>query len=176
MQIEEKIKSIRDDIDKGLKSKAMNRLQGLINAYPNELEFREELGRLYLSVNWLEKAGLHLLLIEPQNEEEQEAVEVYMKSINNSGHKALVDLKFKGDRKIIPPSALRKIEVLESKSLKETNVIPKFKHVSPNKIERSNTIRETWKSKLELYFVITLLVSIPILIIIGIIQVIKWFL
>jgi len=69
---------------------------------------------------------------------------------------------------------LSKLENLENKSLKETNSIPRFKHIPQNKTERSNTIKETWGSKLQMILIITILISIPILTVIGAIQVIKW--
>lgn len=174
MNITEKLESVREDIKKGLKSKAMNRLQGLINAYPNEIIFREELGGLYLSVDWKEKAGLHLLLTKPRTEEEEQAIQIYRSSVNHSGHKMLVDLKFKGDKKQIHQYSNHIIEELEQKILKETNVIPKFVHSPPNKITRSNEIKESWKDKLEVGVIIMIVACIPILMIIGLIQVLKW--
>lgn len=174
MILEEKLKSVKKDIEKGLKSRAMNRLQGLINAYPNELTFRQELGKLYLSVDWKEKAGLHLLLLSTGNKFENEAIEIYRTSVNNSGHKILVDLKFKGEKDKISEYSRNMLEVLEQKSLNETKTIPKFIHIPPNGIVRGNAIKETWKDKLEVLLVIALVVSIPILIIIGLVQVVKW--
>ena len=174
MTLEEKLKSVKKDIKKGLKSRAMNRLQGLINAYPNEIAFREELGKLYLSVDWKEKAGLHLLLSDTTDKFENEAIKAYKNSVNNSGHKILVDLKFKGEKEVIPEYSKNVLEGLEQKSLKETKTIPKFLHVPPNGLVRGNTIKENWKDKLGLILIMTLVVSILILIVIGIIQVVKW--
>lgn len=174
IDLESKLSSIRKDIDNGLKTRAMNRLQGLINAYPNELRFREELGRLYLSVNWQERAGLHLLLTNPTDEAGVKAVGHYKRSVNNSGHKILIDLKFKGDIDSLPRETKDTLLYLEKKSLKETGTIPKFSHVSPNKTVRKRPKQDSLYNKLVHGFLIGILIAIPILAIIGIVQVLKW--
>jgi len=93
------MESVRKDFNKGLKTRAINRLQGLINAYPNSIEFREELGKVYESVEWKEKSGLYYLLTETNSEQALKNIKIYLQSINQSGYKALTDLKFKGDKK-----------------------------------------------------------------------------
>lgn len=174
MILDKKLIAVREDISKGLKTRAMNRLHGLINAYPNEIKFREELGKLYLSVEWKEKAGLYLLLSNTKDQFEKEAIEIYKSSVNNSGYKILTDLKFKGDKDRIPDHSKKVLENLEQKSLKETKTIPKYTHHPPNGTIRGNTIKETWKEKLGIIMIVSLVVSIPILAIIGLIQVVKW--
>ena len=117
-----------------------------------------------------------MLLLNTEDKLVNEAIEIYKTSVNNSGHKILVDLKFKGEKEKIPEYSKNILENLEQKSLKETKSIPKFLHVPPNGFVRGNTIMENWKDKLELILIMTLVATIPILVIIGIIQVVKWIL
>ncbi|MEM9545330.1 MAG: DUF6584 family protein [Bacteroidota bacterium] len=174
MKTQEKLKSVQKDIAKGLKSKAMDRLHGLIQAHPSELAFRKELGRLYLSVDWKEKAGLYLLLSETPTEKEKEAIEIYRKSVHNSAYEILHSLKFKGDRQHINLKALEILEKLEERSLEENGIVPRFHHLNPNKTKREYTVKNSFKENLGLGCVVVVLISLPIFAIIGLIQVIKW--
>ena len=173
MEIDKKIESVKSDISKGYKTRAINRLQGLINAYPNVLEFREELGKLYEGVDWKEKSGLYYLLTETASDSAKENVNVYLKSINNSGYKALMDLKYKGDKELLPEAVKTTLEDLEQRSIEVSGTFPFYLHKAPNSHVRGQH-QTTWRDQLVPIFAITMLLLLIALIFIGLVQVIKW--
>ena len=57
------------DVERGDLGKARDRLQGLLAAYPSELEIRRRLGELYWRLQYPERAGLNWYLFESESPE-----------------------------------------------------------------------------------------------------------
>jgi hypothetical protein len=170
MNTDEKLQSIQLDIDKGLKKRAIDRLHGLILNYPNELMYRRKLGQIYLDIGFEDSAGKYFLLENDRTEEMNEAVTIYLKSVNESGWKILNDIKFRGDRKKLSVFANQQLNEFELLSKKETGRIPTFRE----KRNGNQRINQNGKLDFGTVLVIAIFISIILLIIIGLITVIRW--
>lgn len=128
MKFNKQLNKIEQDIAKGLKLKAVNRLRSLVNDYPNELAIRERLAELYYDSGFLDAAGKYWLLTEtePEDEKIKKCVELYEKSVNQSGTQILNELAFRGDKLRLPQYAQDKLTSLEKDSMLRSNYIPTF--------------------------------------------------
>jgi len=88
----------REDLVKMIKQKAAEKLRILINQYPDDIALRGKLALLYYENGFTDAAGKYWIFTEPSQDHIQKAVEIYRKSVNNSSHKILQDIKFRGDR------------------------------------------------------------------------------
>ena len=87
-----KLTNIEKEIKDGLKLKACDKLRNLINQYPNDLSLYDKLANVYFESGFYDAAGKYWILIEPKNENIRSCVDIYKKSVNNSGTKILQDL------------------------------------------------------------------------------------
>jgi hypothetical protein len=67
------------DEDRGDLGKARDRLEGLVAAYPDELEIRRRLGDIYWRLSYPERAGLHWYLLESDRPEMDDAKRAFEK-------------------------------------------------------------------------------------------------
>ena len=70
----------------------------MINQFPNDLSLRRRLGQIYFEAGFLDEAGKFWILSKPENNEMENAVEIYRKSLSNSGNAILKDIVFRGDK------------------------------------------------------------------------------
>ncbi len=170
MDFEEKIGRVDNDLDKGLKKRAIDRLHGLIKTYPDELAFRTKLGHIYLDIGFKDSAGQFFVLEKDRTNEMDEAVTIYLDSVNRSGWKILNDIQFQGDKGNLNDFAKQRLTEFEEWSQKETGRIPTFRK---KRIGLPRTKQKgTWDFDAVLIF--GGLVSVVILTIIGLVTVIRW--
>lgn len=98
-----------DEINIGLKAKAVNRLNLLIKEYPDEMRVRETLWQLYFDSGFYDAAGLQWLLCDATPEREK-CVSLYIRSINGSARQALREYKYRGNEGLLPVNAQKKLK------------------------------------------------------------------
>ena len=170
MDLEEKIGRVDNDLDKGLKKRAIDRLHGLIKTYPDELVFRTKLGHIYLDIGFKDNAGQFFILEQDRTNEMDKAVTIYLDSVNKSGWKILNDIQFQGNKDNLNEFAKQRLTEFEEWSKKETGRIPTFRK---KKIGLPRTKQTgTWDMTAVLIF--GGLISVVILTIIGLVTVLRW--
>nr|WP_322624122.1 DUF6584 family protein [uncultured Flavobacterium sp.] len=137
MNIEQQLGICANEINIGLKAKAVNRLNLLIKEYPDEISVRETLGQLYFDAGFYDAAGLQWLLCETTPEREK-CVSIYFKTINGSARQALREYKYRGKEEVLPDYALAKLKALQlkantsgKKNYKQHTTPPPVKEISP---------------------------------------------
>lgn len=174
MNLKKNLNKIDSDIHKGLKYRATDRLRNLIQINPNEIELWNKLAELYYESGFLDLAGKYWILTEPTDDRIKKCVEIYEKSVNNSGYQILQEIVFRGDKSKLPEYARKKLTELESDSKKTVNYVPKF-NPKTNKQEMNNSDnKQTFKEILGRFIFFLILAIILILIIVGFSTVIKW--
>ncbi|KAA2217669.1 DUF6584 family protein [Chryseobacterium sediminis] len=118
---------IEQDLKEGRKKKACDRLRNMINQFPNDITLRKKLGQIYFEAGFLDEAGKFWILSAPENNEMKNAVEIYRKSLSNSGSAILKDIVFRGDKDCLDEYATNVMDALEQNSFKVTKHIPVFK-------------------------------------------------
>ncbi|MEN5309778.1 DUF6584 family protein [Chryseobacterium cucumeris] len=153
---------IKQDLKDGRKKKACDRLRNMINQFPNDLSLRRRLGQIYFEAGFLDEAGKFWILSKPENNEMENAVEIYRKSLSNSGNAILKDIVFRGDKKLLDEYALKVITELEQHSLKITKQIPVFKVKTREKGSYSEN-KTDFLSKIGIFLLIGFIILLPIL-------------
>lgn len=120
-----KIEQINREFEAGLISKAISRLEGLLGNDQNETIYREKLGKIYHSVNWLEKAGEYWFLTK-RSPEKADAIKAFVDGNGNSATRILTVLKFRGDVDKLPEAVRAIYSALESESAASNGYIPKY--------------------------------------------------
>jgi len=98
MYPQNQLKQAEQEISKGLKLKAANRLRNVINAHPDNMEARNALAQLYYEADFYEAAGLFWMLTEPTEKHIKECTAIYETTVNNSAIQILNDIKYRGDK------------------------------------------------------------------------------
>ncbi len=70
----------------------------MINQFPDDLSLRKKLGQIYYEAGFLDEAGKFWILSKPENNEMKNAVDIYRKSLSNSGNAILKDIVFRGNK------------------------------------------------------------------------------
>ncbi|CAL2101231.1 conserved protein of unknown function [Tenacibaculum sp. 190130A14a] len=174
MNLKEKLKKIDIEIENGLKFKAANRLRNLIQENPNAIELRNKLAELYYQSGFLDAAGKYWILTEPTDDRIKKCVQIYEKSVNNSGYQILQEIVFRGNKSKLSVYAQKKLTQLEYDSKEKVNHIPKFYPKSNKSKQKSAKNKSTIKDRIIEFIFFSVLISIVLLIIIGIVTVIKW--
>ena len=169
-----KLTNIEKEIKDGLKLKACDKLRNLINQYPNDLSLYDKLANVYFESGFYDAAGKYWILIEPKNENIRSCVDIYKKSVNNSGTKILQDLKFRGNKNELNEYAKKQLESLENDSMERSKYVPCFEKEN-NKYKIPRKHNQTLKDKIIEKIGLAILISIPILIILGIVKIYEWF-
>ncbi len=177
MSLESKLERVETDIQNGLKYKSADRLRNLINQYPNEQKLWNRLAELYYESGFLDGAGRYWILTEPTDDRIKKSIETYEKSVNYSGYQILQEITYRGDKSKLTEYGKKKLNELEINSTEKVNYIPEFsKKINRNERKKQKNIKRTFKDKLIEKIIITLVISVPIFAIIGIIIVIDWIL
>lgn len=163
---------IEQDLKAGRKKKACDRLRNMINQFPNDLSLRKKLGQIYFEAGFLDEAGKFWILSSPENNEMENAVEIYRKSLSDSGNAILKDIVFRGDKNLLDEYAWKVITELEQNSLKITKHIPVFKTKTREKGSYSET-QTGFLSKIVTCLLIGLIISIPVLGIVKLFEIIS---
>ncbi|MCP1302221.1 hypothetical protein NK356_23890 [Chryseobacterium sp. S0630] len=153
---------IEKDLKEGRKKKACDRLRNMINQFPNDLSLRKKLGQIYFEAGFLDEAGKFWILSTPENNEMENAVEIYRKSLSNSGNAILKDIIFRGDKNLLDEYAWKVITELEQHSLKITKYIPVFKAKTREK-ENYSENKTGFFSKIGICLIIGFIISLPLL-------------
>lgn len=153
---------IEKDLKEGRKKKACDRLRNMINQFPNDHSLRKKLGQIYFEAGFLDEAGKFWVLSKPENNEMENAVEIYRKSLSNSGDAILKDIVFRGDKKLLDEYALKVITELEQHSLKITKQIPVFKVKTREKGSYSEN-KTNFLSKIGSFLLIGFIILLPVL-------------
>ena len=168
-----KLDKIDIEITEGKKFKACDRLRNLINEQPNNLNLYDKLASVYFESGFYDAAGKYWILIEPKNDNIKKCIEIYKKSVNYSGTKILQDLKFSGIKSELDEYAKNQLEELEKDSFKRSKYVPNFGK-EKNKYEIPYKHNLKLKYKIIEKIGILILISIPVLIILGILKVYEW--
>lgn len=163
---------IEQDLKAGRKKKACDRLRNMINQFPNDLSLRKKLGQIYFEAGFLDEAGKFWILSSPENNEMENAVEIYRKSLSDSGNAILKDIVFRGDKNLLDEYAWKVITELEQNSLKITKHIPVFKTKTREKGSYSEN-KTDFLSKIVTCLVIGLIILIPVLGIVKLFEIIS---
>ncbi|HCM33960.1 DUF6584 family protein [Chryseobacterium sp.] len=150
------------DIKEGRKKKACDRLRNMINQFPNDISLRKKLGQIYFEAGFLDEAGKFWILSTPENNEMENAVEIYRQSLSNSGNTILKDIVFRGDKELLDEHAKKVINELEYDSFKRTKQIPLFKAKTREKGNYSENHMNIL-SKIGIFLLIGLIILLPIL-------------
>lgn len=153
---------IEQDLKAGRKKKACDRLRNMINQFPNDLSLRKKLGQIYFEAGFLDEAGKFWILSSPENNEMENAVEIYRKSLSDSGNAILKDIVFRGDKNLLDEYAWKVITELEQNSLKITKHIPVFKTKTREKGSYSEN-KTDFLSKIGIYLIGGFVISLPVL-------------
>jgi predicted Zn-dependent protease len=153
---------IEKDLKEGRKKKACDRLRNMINHFPNDLSLRKKLGQIYFEAGFLDEAGKFWILSTPENHEMENAVEIYKKSLSNSGNAILKDIVFRGDKHLLDEHARKIIIELEQNSLKTTKHIPVFKAKTREK-ENYSENKTSFLSKIGIFLLIGFIILLPVL-------------
>lgn len=174
MNLKEKLNRIDLEFENGLRLKATNKLRNLIQENPNEIELWNKLAELYYSCGFLDAAGKYWILTEPTEERIKKCVEIYEKSVKNSGYQILQEIVFRGEKEKLSKYAQQKLSELENDSKLKVNYIPKYQPKS--NIQKKIDIRpkETFKEKLfkNIFYAILLIILISIYL--GFKSIIEW--
>lgn len=163
---------IEQDLKAGRKKKACDRLRNMINQFPNDLSLRKKLGQIYFEAGFLDEAGKFWILSSPENNEMENAVEIYRKSLSNSGNAILKDIVFRGDKNLLDEYAWKVITELEQNSLKITKHIPVFKTKTREKGSYSEN-KTDFLSKIGIYLIGGFVISLPVLGILKLFEIIS---
>ncbi|RLJ23558.1 hypothetical protein CLU97_4331 [Chryseobacterium sp. 7] len=153
---------IEQDLKKGRKKKACDRLRNMINQFPNDLSLRKKLGHIYFEAGFLDEAGKFWILSTPENNEMENAVEIYRNSLSNSGSAILKDIVFRGNKNLLDEYALNVITELEKDSFMATKHIPVFKTKTREKGSYSEN-KTGFLSKIGICLIIGFIISLPLL-------------
>ena len=174
MNIRDKIDRIDQEIKEGIKGKAIGRLNNLIYTYPDEVRIRIKVAEVYYNAGFLDLAGKYWILSELTDTHVRRCIELYEKSLDNSGRLILEDIKFRGDKNLLSLTAQTKLNELETDSFNKWKYIPKFK--LNRAIRKEKTIVkpiDKVRRKILNALILILIISIPIFAIIGIISVFR---
>lgn len=163
---------IEQDLKAGRKKKACDRLRNMINQFPNDLSLRKKLGQIYFEAGFLDEAGKFWILSSPENNEMENAVEIYRKSLSDSGNAILKDIVFRGDKNLLDEYAWKVITELEQNSLKITKHIPVFKTKTREKGSYSEN-KTDFLSKIGIYLIGGFVISLPVLGILKLFEIIS---
>ncbi len=153
---------IEKDLKVGRKKKACDRLRNMVNQFPNDLSLRKRLGQIYFEAGFLDEAGKFWILNTPENNEMENAVGIYRKSLSNSGNAILKDIVFRGDKNLLDEHAKKVIIELEQDSLKATRQIPVFKAKTREK-EKYQEHHTGFLSKIGIFLLIGFIILLPVL-------------
>ncbi|PTT37329.1 hypothetical protein DBR28_09910, partial [Chryseobacterium sp. HMWF028] len=153
---------IEQDLKAGRKKKACDRLRNMINQFPDDLSLRKKLGQIYFDAGFLDEADKFWILSSPENNEMENAVEIYRKSLSDSGNAILKDIVFRGDKNLLDEYAWKVITELEQNSLKITKHIPVFKTKTREKGSYSEN-KTDFLSKIGIYLIGGFVISLPVL-------------
>lgn len=165
---------IEQDLKAGRKKKACDRLRNMINQFPNDISLRKKLGQIYFEAGFLDEAGKFWILCTPENNEMKNAVEIYRKSLSNSGNAILKDIVFRGDKNFLDEYAIKVMAELERDSFKATKHIPVFKAKIREKGKYSES-QTGFLSTLGTFLFIGSIILIPVLGIYKLFELIKSF-
>ena len=164
MNLIKKLEKINLDFENGLRLKATNKLRNLIQENPNEIELWNKLAELYYECGFLDAAGKYWILTEPTEERIKKCVDIYEKSVKNSGYQILQEIVFRGQKTKLPKYAQQKLTALEKDSEQKVNYIPKYQ--PKLNIQKKSNFRqkETFKQKLfkMIFYVVLIIVLISI--------------
>ncbi|MDR3023763.1 DUF6584 family protein [Chryseobacterium sp.] len=153
---------IEQDLKEGRKKKACDRLRNMINQFPNDLSLRKKLGQIYFEAGFLDEAGKFWILSKPENNEMEAAVEIYRKSLSNSGNAILNDIVFRGDKDLLDEHAKKVILELEHDSFRVTGQIPTFKAKAREK-GRYSEDKTNFLGQIGFFLFIGFIILLPVL-------------
>ncbi|SDJ78590.1 DUF6584 family protein [Chryseobacterium jejuense] len=165
---------VEQDLKEGKKKKACDRLRNLINQFPDDLSLRKKLGQIYYDAGFLDEAGKFWMLSEHENKEMKIAVELYRKTLSNSGNAILKDVVFRGNKAQLNEYARKVLTELEQDSLKKTKHIPDFKPKTRAKgnysIPKNN---QSFLTTVGLCLLVGFVIALPILGIVKLLELIS---
>ena len=97
MSLEQILTQVDQEINDGEFDQARDRLHGLLNSYPNNLNIRHKLGQTYWHLGQPEKAGRYWFLIEADTPEMVAACYEFAAACENDPQEILRRMEFKGD-------------------------------------------------------------------------------
>jgi len=158
------LKKIENDILQNELGKARDRMHGLIQTYPNELDLRKRLGDIYSALRYPSRAGLYWYLEQNKTPEMRLACIKFEKSMGNNPIRIAKALKFKGDCDVIKDLELRQV-ILQIQEKTEKDLF-----------EEAEVYEETWVDKLELMGIVLVIIITLFFTFFGVYQFTKWIL
>jgi hypothetical protein len=167
---------IEMDLQAGNLGKARDRLHGLIQTYPDDLELRSRLSEIYWQLQLPEMAGRYWYLIENKDERMTQACRIFEERFHHDPLQMLFALKFKGDVDAIAESyAGKTLMKLHQQAKSKYHWYEDFRQKGRLKYDHPHEETQNQKLgwKIIKWVLIGLLLLIPIFTVIGIISVIK---
>lgn len=96
MALDETMARVEQDIERGDLGKARDRLEGLLAAYPGELQIRARLGEIYWRLQYPERAGRHWYLLPSENPDMDAAKQVFAARHNGDPARILRAIGYHG--------------------------------------------------------------------------------
>ena len=166
------LERVKVDVSRGDLGKARDRLHGLIQTYPNDLDLRSQLAELYWKLQYPHMAGCYWYLEETQSDEARQAVELFEKRCGNEPWVIWHWIKFKGDPDSIPEFAKHKLDYIISECKRKYGNYPE---ISSGKIEVKQTKKQKISNAMSCFGYIAVLLCILFTIITGIRAIVGWF-
>ena len=96
MSLSETLARAAKDVERGELGRARDRLQGLLAAYPEELEIRRRLGEIYWSLQYPERAGCYWYLLPSDRPEMETAKRAFARQYGGNPWAMLKAIHYNG--------------------------------------------------------------------------------
>lgn len=172
MSLKIQLERAQSEINSGLKQRASNRLQNVINTYLDAVEARELLAQMYYDSGFLDMAGRFWMLTPPTDDKIKVSIEIYKKSVNYSPLQILIDIKYRGHKTGLTDYARATLLDLEAQAAKKGYGNP----YKPREYkEKSITKNPNWiKEKFEKYFLLSIVFLCISFFLVGFVVCLMW--
>jgi len=180
MPLQQTLDAVQQDISNGDLGKARDRLHGLINGYPDQLELRKQLGEIYWQLQMPEMAGRYWYLEEQKKDERMiEACHRFENQFGQDPLHILFAIRFKGQvEKIKDTYAGLTILRIQQEAREKHSWYGDYQKRGIEKFY-SRESRKVRNKKTDGIFKWILIVAVLLLgffCIVGVVSVIRWFL
>jgi hypothetical protein len=170
MSLDETLKKVERDVERGDLGKARDRLHGLLAEYPDDLSIRRRLGDVYSELRHPAMAGRYWYLEEEKTPDMEAACRAFEAFCGNDPMEMVTCLKFRGDIETLRGTyAGDTLARLQQRSMGRRGRYTKYSEKGgPKKLELS------WWEKCFSFGCLALGLVMLVLAIIGVIEVIRW--
>ncbi len=179
MPLQQSLENVQNDIKSGDLGKARDRLHGLVNSFPDNLELRKQIGNIYWQLQMPEMAGRYWYLEEGKDERMIKACQRFEKQFKSDSAFILLAIKFKGQLEPIKDTfAGQTLQSLHQKAMEKHSWYVDFRNRGSSKYRQPKYDREKNKARNAIikWGFIILIILLVFFACAGVVSVIKWFL